>query len=184
MISTGSRACAFCQRGVGFTPVRCCHSLRAKRYVSGDRRRTRVIVAANRTTTVAWVMVLFQFVDIGLISASQQRIDSIIVVAVLRRTVNQPLTQLLVSQTVEVIRQCGSQLLLTNRALFKYQFLHCRQAVAEVSNADLQARNPVIFRAALLDTFRSLNTVIHQRRAENIVYVLFQHGVDDIFDFD
>lgn len=98
-------------------------------------------------------MVLLQFVDIGLISASQQRIDSIIVVAVLRRTVNQPLTQLLVSQTVEVIRQCGSQLLLTNRALFKYQFLHCRQAVAEVSNADLQARNPVIFRAALLDTF-------------------------------
>src|SRR5699024_8084055 len=83
MISTGSRACAFCQRGVGFTPVRCCHSLRAKRYVSGDRRRTRVIVAANRTTTVAWVMVLFQFVDIGLISASQQRIDGIIVVAVL-----------------------------------------------------------------------------------------------------
>ena len=104
--------------------------------------------------------------------------------AVLRRTVNQPLTQLLVSQAVEVIRQCGSQLLLTNRALFKYQFLHCRQAVAEVSNADLQARNPVIFRAALLDTFRSLNSVIYQRRAENIVYVLFQHGVDDIFDFD
>ena len=60
-------------------------------------------------------MVLLQFVDIGLISASQQRIDSIIVVAVLRRTVNQPLTQLLVSQAVEVIRQCGSQLLLTNR---------------------------------------------------------------------
>lgn len=75
-------------------------------------------------------MVLFQFVDIGLISASQQRIDSIIVVTVLRRTVNQPLTQLLMSQAVEVIRQCGSQLLLTNRALFKHQFLHCRQAVA------------------------------------------------------
>ena len=129
-------------------------------------------------------MVLFQFVDIGLISASQQRIDSIIVVAVLRRTVNQPLTQLLMSQAIEVIRQCGSQLLLTNRTLFKHQFLHCRQAVAEVGNANLQARNPVIFRAALLDTFRSLNTVIHQRRAENIVHVLFQHGVDDIFDFD
>ena len=64
-------------------------------------------------------MVLFQFVDIGLISASQQRIDGIIVVAVLRRTVNQPLTQLLMSQTVEVIRQCGSQLLQTNRALLK-----------------------------------------------------------------
>ncbi|ETJ40481.1 hypothetical protein Q604_UNBC05623G0001, partial [human gut metagenome] len=29
MISTGSRACAFCQRAVGFTPVRRCHSLRA-----------------------------------------------------------------------------------------------------------------------------------------------------------
>ena len=184
MVSTGGRACAFCQRGVGFTSVRRCHSLRAKRYVSGDRRRTRVIVAANRTTTVAWVMVLFQFVDIGLISASQQHIDGIIVVAVLRRTVNQPLTQLLMSQAFEVIRQCGSQLLLTNRALFKHQFLHCRQAVAEVGNANLQARNPVIFRAALLDTFRSLNTVIHQRRAENIVHVLLQHGVNDILNFD
>ncbi len=99
------------------------------------------------------VMVLLQFVDIGLISASQQRIDSIIIVAVLRRAVNQPLTQLLVRQAVEVIRQCGSQLLLTNRALFKHQFLHCRQAVAEVSNADLQARTQSYFAPPCLMLF-------------------------------
>lgn len=67
-------------------------------------------------------MVLLQLINIGLISASQQGIDTVIVVTVLRRAVNQTLAQLLVSQPVKVIGQRGGKLLLTDNALFEDQF--------------------------------------------------------------
>jgi hypothetical protein len=70
-----------------------------------------------------------------------------------------------VSQPVEILCQRGSQLLLTDNALLEDQFLHRRQAVAEVGDAHLQARNPVIFRAALFDALRAFNTVVNQGRA-------------------
>ena len=87
-------------------------------------------------------------------------------------------------QTVKIIGQRGGQLLLTDSALFKDQFLHCSQAVTEVGNTHLQTRYPVILRAALLNAFRPLNAVVYQRGAQNIVHVLFQHGIDDILNFD
>jgi hypothetical protein len=36
----------------------------------------------------------------------------------------------------------------------------------------------------LLDAFRPFDAVIDQRRAENIVDVLFQHGVDHVLNLD
>lgn len=67
-------------------------------------------------------MILLQLINIGLISARQQGIDGIIVVAVLRRAVNQTLAQLLMGQPVKVIGQRGGKLLLTDNALFEDQF--------------------------------------------------------------
>ena len=87
-------------------------------------------------------------------------------------------------QAFEVFSQRLCQLLLTNNALIEHQLLHRRQAVAEVSDADLQTGYPVILRAALLDALRALDAVIDQRRAENIVHVLFQHGVDHVLNLD
>ncbi len=124
-----------------------------------------------------------QFVDIGLISASQQRIDSIIVVAVLRRTVNQPLTQYM-SQAIEVIRQCGSQLLLTNRPVSNTSFFTAARLLPRLAMPTCRPETQSYFAPALFDTF-TLAQYSHTTSAEqNIVHVLFQHGVDDIFDFD
>lgn len=69
-------------------------------------------------------MVLLQLINIGLISARQQGIDTVIVVTVLRRAVNQTLAQLLMGQPVKVIGQRGGKLLLTDNALFEDQFFH------------------------------------------------------------
>ncbi|CQR05924.1 Uncharacterised protein [Yersinia enterocolitica] len=68
-------------------------------------------------------------------------------------------------------------MLLGDKLLFKYQFSHRRQAVTQVGNSDLQTRNPVIARPALLDAFATLNAIIHQRRTDNIVGVLFQYRI-------
>ncbi len=108
-------------------------------------------------------MILLQLINIGLISARQQGIDGIIVVAVLRRAVNQTLAQLLMGQPVKVIGQRGGKLLLTDNALFEDQFFHGGEAVAQVGDTDLKTGYPVIFSAALLDTLRAFNTVIYQR---------------------
>ena len=87
-------------------------------------------------------------------------------------------------QTVEIFRQRLRQFLLADGALIEDQFFHRRQAVAEVGDTHLQAGNPVIFRAALLDAFRPFDTVIHQRRTENIVDVFLQHGIDHILNLN
>ena len=129
-------------------------------------------------------MILLQLVDIGLVGPRQQLVDAVIIVTILRRAVDQPLAQLLVGQTVEIFRQRLRQLLLADGALIEDQFFHRREAVAEVGDTHLQAGNPVILRAALLNAFRPFDAVIDQRRAENIVDVLFQHGIDHVLNLD
>ncbi len=133
-------------------------------------------------TTVARIMVLFQFVDIGLISATtayrqyHRRCGT-------AHTVNQPLTQLLMSQANGRSWPVRQPAVADQLRPSKYQFLHCRQAVAEVGNANLQARNPVIFRAALLilfcwpDSHPPAPSREYRARSSSM-------GVDDIFDFD
>ena len=184
MVGTGSRAGPFRQWGMRLTSVRRRHRRRAERHVSGDRRRARVVVTANRAAAVARVVVLPQLLNVGLIGSGQQHVHAVVVVAVLRRAVDQALAQLLVGQPVEVICQRRRQLLLTDSALLKDQLLHRRQAVAEVGDTHLQAGDPVIFRAALLNAFRAFDAVVHQRRAENVVDVLFQHGINHVLDLD
>jgi len=66
-----------------------------------------------------------------------------------------------VGQAGKIFRQRFRQLLLADDALIEDQFFHRRQAVAEVGNPDLQTRNPVILRAALLDTLRPFDAVIN-----------------------
>ncbi|MNZ98474.1 hypothetical protein D3C78_1177570 [compost metagenome] len=102
-----------------FTSIRRCHRRRTKRHVCRNRRRTRVVVTADRPTAVARVVVLLQLFDIGLIGAGQQQIDAVVIVAVLRCAVDQTLAQLFMRQPFEIIRQRGCQLLLTDCGLFK-----------------------------------------------------------------
>ena len=184
VVGTGGRACPFRQRGVRFTSVRRRHGCCAKRHVCGDRRRARVVVTPNWATAIAWVVILLQFFNVGFVGTGQQQVHAVVVVAVLRRAVDQALAQLLVGQPLEVIRQRRRQLLLTDNALVKHQLLHRGQAVTEVGDPHLKAGNPVILRAALLNAFRAFDAVVHQRRAENIVDVLFQHGVHHVLDFN
>ncbi|VFS91928.1 Uncharacterised protein [Kluyvera cryocrescens] len=88
------------------------------------------------------------------------------------------------SQAVVIFCQRFCQRLLANHALIEDQFFHGCQAVAEVGNPHLQARHPVVLRAALLDAFCSFDAVIHQRGTQNIVHVLFEHGVDHVFNLN
>src|SRR5690606_39640756 len=56
-------------------------------------------------SAVAWVMVLLQLFNVGFVGTGQQQVHAVVVVAVLRRAVDQALAQLLVGQPLEVIRQ-------------------------------------------------------------------------------
>ena len=129
-------------------------------------------------------MILLQLVDIGLVGPRQQLVDAVIIVTVLRRAVDQPLAQLLVGQAVKIFRQRLRQFLLADNALIEDQLFHRRQAVAKVGDAHLQAGHPVILSAALLNALRPFDAVVHQRRTENIVDVLFQHSIDHILNLN
>ena len=87
-------------------------------------------------------------------------------------------------QAFKVFRQRFRQLLLTDCPLLKHQLLHGDQAVAEVGDPDLQSGYPIVFGAALFNALRPLDAVIHQRRAQNVMDVLFQHGIDDVLNLD
>ena len=156
----------------------------AEGHVGRDRRGAGVVAAAYRPAAEAGVAILLQFVDVGLVGAHQQPIDLVHVVAVFGRGVEQPLAQLFAIQPGEVVGQRRRQPLLADRPLLEHQFAHRRQAVAEVGDADLQAGNPVVLGAALLDAFAAFDAVIHQRGTENIVGVLLQHAVHHAFDLD
>ena len=82
-------------------------------------------------------MVLLQLFNVGFVGTGKQQVHAVVVVAVLRRAVDQALAQLLVGQPLEVIRQRRRQLLLTDNALVKHQLLHRCQAVAEVGDPHL-----------------------------------------------
>ncbi len=96
MVSAGSRAGPFRERGVRFTSIRGRHGGRPKRHVGRDRRRPGVVIPANRAAAVTRVMVLLQLFDVGLIGTRQQQIHAVIVITVLRCAVDQTLAQLLV----------------------------------------------------------------------------------------
>lgn len=119
-----------------------------------------------------------------MVGAHQQPIDLVHIVAVFGRSVEQPLAQLLAIQPGEVFGQRRRQLLLADRPLVEHKFAHCREAVAQVGDADLQTGHPIVFGAALFDASAAFNAVIHQRGAEDIVGVLLQHAVHHAFDLN
>ncbi len=88
-----------------------------------------MIVAADRATTVARVMIVLQLINIGLRRARQQRIDGIIVVTLLRRAVNQTLAPLPMGPPVQVVGPPGGHQLWTDNALFQAPFLHTGRGV-------------------------------------------------------
>ena len=84
----------------------------------------------------------------------------------------------------KILLERFGQLTLVYDPLFEHQFLQRRQTVAQVGDPHLQAGDPVIDGAPLLDGLATLDAVIHQRAAEDVVGLSLQHAVDHTIDLD
>ncbi len=125
-----------------------------------------------------------ELVDVALVGLHQQQVDLVQIVAIFGGCIGEALAQLLAFKPGKILLERIGQLALIHPPLLEHQFLQRCQAVAQVGDPHLQAGDPVIDGAPLLDGLAALDAVIHQGAAEDVVGLGLQHAVDHAVDLD
>ena len=149
-------------------------------HVCADGGGACIADAADWSSQVTGVRILFDLVDIRRVCVHDKLIHCIIVVSVFRRVLDQHPLDLLILGGLEIVQNGVPKLLPCDLLFIVDQLFDGREAVGHVGDADLQAGNEVVNGAALLDGAAAGDAVVRQRRAEHVGDVTLRCLVDKV----